>query len=250
MRHLLKIKNLRVSVGHTAIIDVLNLIIKPGEVHALMGPNGSGKSTIAQVIAGSPLYTIMQGDIYFLGKKINKLTPEARARAGIFLAWQHPHSIAGLAARDFLRTIHNNLLANQKKKVMSVIEFNKLLTIEAAKLDLRSELLERSVNEDFSGGEKKKLEILQMLLLKPKLAIIDEIDSGLDIDALKNIAKVICRQKKLSVLIITHYQRILKYLKPDLVHLLIKGKIVKSGKKYLVNKLEQSGYNFFTKAND
>ncbi|MFA4936745.1 MAG: Fe-S cluster assembly ATPase SufC [Patescibacteria group bacterium] len=244
MSKLLQIKKLCISVGSNAIIDISDLAINLGEIHALMGPNGSGKSTLAQVIAGNPSYTIKQGAIYFLGKKINQWSPEERARAGIFLAWQHPHSIAGLAVRDFLRTIYNNLLSVKNKKILSVTDFNKLLLDQASSLDLPVELLERPVNEDFSGGEKKKLEILQLLLLKPKLAIIDEIDSGLDIDALKVIARVIGKRKNMGILVITHYQRILKYLKPDYVHVSINGKIVKKGKAELANQIERLGYKF------
>ncbi len=242
---LLKIKNLRVSAEHTAIIDIADLVIKPSEIHALMGPNASGKSTLAQVIAGNPLYTIKHGNTYFLEKKINHWTPEARAKAGIFLAWQYPQSIPGLTVRNFLRTIYNNLLASQKKNILSLIEFNKLLVKEADRLDFPDKLFDRSVNDGFSGGEKKKLEILQMLLLKPKLAIIDEIDSGLDIDAIKTIAKVIRQQKNMGILVITHYQRILKYLKPDKVYVSIKGKIVKKGKGALIEQIEKSGYKTF-----
>ncbi len=242
MDYLLKIKNLQVGVDHAAIIDIADLVIKRGEIHALMGPNASGKSTLAQVIAGHPSYIIKRGDIYFLGKKINNWTPEARAKAGIFLAWQYPQSIPGLAVRDFLRTIYNNLLTSREKNILSLVEFDKLLVKHAAKLDLPDKLFSRSVNEGFSGGEKKKLEILQMLLLKPKLAIIDEIDSGLDIDALKNIAKVIRQQKNMGILLITHYQRILKYLKPVKVYVAIKGRIIKEGKRNLVGQIEKSGY--------
>ncbi len=242
MRYLLQIKNLRVGVDHTALIDISNLLIKPGEIHVLMGPNASGKSTLAQIIAGHPSYTIEQGGIYFLGKKINNWTPELRAKAGIFLAWQYPQSIAGLAVRDFLRTIHNNLLVNQKKSILTITDFNKLLTSKISQLDLSDKLLDRSVNDGFSGGEKKKLEILQMLLLKPKLAIIDEIDSGLDIDAVKIIAKILRQQKNMGMLVITHYQRILKYLKTDKVYISIKGKIVKEGQKGIINQIEKSGY--------
>jgi Fe-S cluster assembly ATP-binding protein len=247
MPYLLEIKNLHVKAGEQEIIKGLNLVVKPGEVHALMGPNGSGKSTLSAVLMGHPLYQVTTGSLRYLGKNIIKLTPEKRAAAGLFLAFQYPQSIPGLSVEEFLRAAYNAQAEVKKDKKINVLEFRHILEQEMAKLKFKIEFLSRSVNDGFSGGEKKRLEVLQLAVLKPKLAILDEIDSGLDVDALKLVARGVKRlvNLKMGVIIITHHQRILCYLKPNRVHVMVAGKIVESGGYDLVKKVENDGYEKF-----
>lgn len=247
MPYLLEIKNLHVKVGEQKIIKGLNLTVKLGEIHALMGPNGSGKSTLSAVLMGHPLYQITAGSLGYSGKNIIKLTPEQRAVAGLFLAFQYPQSIPGLSVEEFLRTAYNAQAEAKKDKKINVLEFRQILEQEMVKLKFKIEFLSRSVNDGFSGGEKKRLEILQLAVLKPKLAILDEIDSGLDVDALKLVARGVkyLVDLKMGVIIITHHQRTLRYLKPNRVHVMVAGKIVKSGGYDLVKKVENNGYEEF-----
>lgn len=247
MPYLLEIKNLRVKVGEQEIIKGLNFVVKQGEVHALMGPNGSGKSTLSAVLMGHPLYQVTTGSLRYLGKNIIKLTPEKRAVAGLFLAFQYPQTIPGLSVEEFLRAAYNAQAEAKKDKKINVLEFRQILEQEMAKLKFKIDFLSRSVNDGFSGGEKKRLEILQLAVLKPKLAILDEIDSGLDVDALKLVAQSVKRliNLKVGVIVITHHQRILSYLKPNKVHVMVNGKIIKSGGRELITKIEKGGYGQF-----
>lgn len=235
---MLKIKDLRVNVGSLEILKGINLEIKPGEVHALMGPNGSGKTTLSLAVMGHPKYTV-DGSIKFSGKEIKDLPTEQRARKGIFLAFQNPNEIAGVSIREFLKTAYDNSNEN-----MPVFRMNKKIDEELKKLKTNEEFANRYLNHDFSGGEKKKSEVLQLSILRPKIAILDELDSGLDIDALKTLAKHVRKlvDDGLGILIITHYARILEHLKPDYVHVIADGKIVKSGNSTLANELEKTGY--------
>ena len=244
----LEIKNLHVKINNKKIIQGLNLSIKKGEKHAIMGPNGSGKSTLAKVIAGHPLYQITQGSIFLNKKDITHLEPEQRANEGIFLAFQYPIEIPGVNNLDFLRIAYNQKLKYKQKKELDPLAFFELINNQSQALNINQEFFNRSVNEGFSGGEKKKNEILQMSLLNNELSILDEIDSGLDIDALKDIAHNINKfnEKEKSVLMITHYQRLLDYIIPDFVHIMQKGQLIKTGTADLAKKLEKSGYNLFS----
>ena len=238
---MLTIKKLKVSVEDKEIIKSLDLEVKPGEIQAIMGPNGSGKSTLAYTLAGHPNYQIKAGEMAIDGTKINDLPPDQRAKLGLFLAMQYPVAIPGLSVFSFLRQIYK-LRVGAKT---DVLDFRKWLQKQAELLDLNPELLKRSLNDGFSGGERKKLEILQMLVFAPKYIILDEIDSGLDIDALKKIALTVdrvARELKIGVVVITHYSRILEYMKPDRVHIFKDGKIAESGDKSLVDKVELIGY--------
>jgi Fe-S cluster assembly ATP-binding protein len=243
---LLSLQNLHVSLGEKEILRGVNLSLAPGEVHALMGPNGSGKSTLAYTLAGHPSYTITKGEIFLNGKSINESSPDERARMGVFLAFQYPVEVAGVRVQQFLKAAYEQRFADQpQKKFSSALEFRKYVQSLARELDVKEELLTRGLNEGFSGGEKKRLEILQMALLEPKVAILDETDSGLDIDAIQAVAKgvnTIVEKYNTAVLVITHYQRILNYLTPGFVHVMQQGKITKSGGTELVEKLEASGY--------
>jgi Fe-S cluster assembly ATP-binding protein len=247
---LLEITNLHVDVAGKPILKGLNLSLAVGEVSALMGPNGSGKSTLANVIAGRPDYVVTQGSVRYLGSSLIELEPEARARIGVFLAFQYPVEIPGVSNMEFLKA---SLDAHRKAKgeeALSTVEFMKTVRTVAASLDLSPEFLKRGVNEGFSGGEKKRNEILQLLMLQPKLAILDETDSGLDIDALQTVAAGVNRHRSRDngILLVTHYQRLLDYIKPDTVHVLADGRIVKSGDHSLALKLEQQGYGWITDA--
>lgn len=265
---MLKIKNLKVSVDGKQILQGLSLQIRSGELHVLMGPNGSGKSTLAQVIAGHPGY-VVNGELRMVNRDIKKLTPDKRAKMGIFLGFQHPVEIPGVSVFNFLRRARSSVIANgekqsKKRKIASssndllrtprndISRFREELLEYASSLKLSDDILRRSLNEGFSGGEKKRNEILQMMALAPKLAILDEIDSGLDIDALKIVAEQIKKFSELnpqsSVLLITHYVRILKYLALDFVHVMVDGKIVKSGKMSLAREVEEKGYQIFQKS--
>ena len=241
---MLKIEGLHVNVEDKKIIQGLDLQIAPGEVHAIMGPNGSGKSTLANVLSGKDGYDVTKGKITFLKKNLFDLEPENRAGEGLFLAFQYPVEIPGVSGMNFLRTTINSIRRYRKQKELDGVNFLKVLREKAKFIKMDEKLIKRSVNTGFSGGEKKRSEILQMSLLDPKLAILDETDSGLDIDALKTVANGVnnLKNKDRSFLIITHYQRLLIYIIPDKVHILSKGKIVKSGDKNLAIELEKKGY--------
>ena len=241
---MLKIEDLHVNVGDKKILQGINLEVKPGEVHAMMGPNGSGKSTLANVLSGRDGYEIVKGKISYLKENLLELEPEDRACKGLFLAFQYPVEIPGVSGINFLRTTLNSIKKYRKQKELDGVNFLKLLRKKAKILKIDEKLIKRSVNTGFSGGEKKRSEILQMSLLEPKLAILDETDSGLDIDALKIVANGVnkLKNKNRSFLIITHYQRLLNHIIPDKVHILLKGKIIRSGDKNLAIELEKKGY--------
>ena len=241
---MLKIEDLHVNVGDKKILQGINLEVKPGEVHAMMGPNGSGKSTLANVLSGRDGYEIVKGKISYLKENLLELEPEDRACKGLFLAFQYPVEIPGVSGINFLRTTLNSIKKYRKQKELDGINFLKLLRKKAKILKIDEKLIKRSVNTGFSGGEKKRSEILQMTLLEPKLAILDETDSGLDIDALKIVANGVnkLKNKNRSFLIITHYQRLLNHIIPNKVHVLSKGRIIKSGDKNLAIELEKKGY--------
>jgi Fe-S cluster assembly ATP-binding protein len=243
---MLKIEDLKASIDNKDILKGLNLEIKPGEVHAIMGPNGSGKSTLSNVLSGKKGYEI-SGKVTFEEKNLLNLEVEERAHKGIFLAFQYPLEIPGVNTNIFLKTSLNAIKKSRGEKELDAIEFLKLVKQKALDLKFDEKILSRQLNVGFSGGEKKKNEILQMSILNPKLSILDETDSGLDIDALKIVSEGVnaLRSKKSSFLIITHYQRLLDYIKPDFVHVLIDGKIVKSGGSELAQELEKKGYEKF-----
>ena len=243
---LLEIKNLHASVEDTEILNGINLEIGVGEVHAIMGPNGSGKSTLANVIAGRPGYTVTKGEIIYEGDNILFTEPEIRARAGIFLAFQYPVELPGVRTWQFLKSAVDAIRKENGEEEMGVRDFDKLLEEKRQLVEMDPDLVKRSVNEGFSGGEKKRNEILQLALLDPKLALLDETDSGLDIDALRIVSEGVnnFRGSQKSVLLVTHYQRILDYITPDFVHVLVDGKIVKSGDAELALELEQKGYEW------
>ena len=244
---LLTIQNLDASINNTKIIKNFNLIINENEIHVIMGPNGSGKSTISKILAGHPAYTVTNGFINFKNKNLFEMPPEIRSHEGLFLAFQYPIEIAGVSNYDFLRIAYNEKQKYENKVELDPLEFMELTQLLLNKLKMKNEFLQRNLNEGFSGGEKKRNEILQMLLLSPKLIILDEIDSGLDIDALKIICEEIMKNlpKGSSVLIITHYPRMLNYFNPNFVHIMVDGKIIKTGDLNLVEKLESNGYEQF-----
>ena len=241
---MLNIKNLEASIDNKKILKDLNLNIKPGEVHAIMGPNGSGKSTLANVLSGKNGYDI-KGDINFNGENLSELSTEERAQKGIFLAFQYPLEIPGVNTNIFLKTSLNSVRKAKGEKELDTLTFLKLIKEKAAELGIDEKFLSRQLNVGFSGGEKKKNEILQMKLLQPKLSILDETDSGLDIDALRIVADGVnsYKSKDNAFLIITHYQRLLDYIKPDFIHVLSKGKIIKTGNADLGIELEKTGYS-------
>jgi len=246
----LEIKELRAGVEETEILKGIDLIVRPGEVHAVMGPNGSGKSTLAQVLAGHPSYTVTGGSITFLGEDLLEMEPEERARAGIFLAFQYPVEIPGVTNAYFLRAAYNELRKARGQEEMDPIDFIDLLEEKLKIVKWEPEIMQRAVNAGFSGGEKKRNEILQMAVLEPKLAVLDETDSGLDIDALRIVADGVnaLRREDRSVILVTHYQRLLNYIVPDRVHVLAGGRIVRSGGKELAHELEAKGYEWITGA--
>ncbi len=245
---LLEIRNLHASIEEdgTEILRGIDLVIQPGEVHAVMGPNGSGKSTLAHVLSGRPGYVVTQGTVSFLGRDLLAMKPEERAREGVFLAFQYPVEIPGVSNQYFLRTAVNAVRRHRGQPELDAMDFLQLLDEKAKLVEIEEALLNRSVNEGFSGGEKKRNEVLQMALLDPKLAILDETDSGLDIDALRIAAGGVnaLRDGKRGMLVITHYQRLLNYIVPDVVHVLSDGRIVKSGGKGLALELEAKGYGW------
>ena len=251
MTALLKIENLHAHVHGKEILRGINLQINPGEIHAIMGPNGSGKSTLSYLLAGRENYEVSQGSITYQGKDLLSMSPEERAWAGIFLSFQYPVSIPGIKNSVFLRTSFNSLRKAKGLPELEAVDFLKLLKTKAQALGLSPELLQRAVNDGFSGGEKKRNEILHMSLLEPTLCILDETDSGLDIDALKIVSQGVnaLRSKERSMLIITHYQRLLDYITPDVIHVLSGGKIIKTGGKELAKELEQKGYGWLETKN-
>jgi len=243
---MLKIKNLHASVEGEKILKGINLEINPGEVHAIMGPNGSGKSTLASVIAGNEDFEVTEGDILFEKANISELSPEERAHKGIFLSFQYPVEIPGVSVTNFIKTSINQVRKSRGQKDMPANEMLKKIREKSALLEMDRKFLSRSLNEGFSGGEKKRNEIFQMAMLEPKLAILDETDSGLDIDALRIVSDGVNRLKTKdnATLVITHYQRLLDYVIPDVVHVLMDGKIVKTGGKELAKELEERGYDW------
>jgi Fe-S cluster assembly ATP-binding protein len=243
---LLEIKNLQASVGDNEILKGINFEVGLGEVHAIMGPNGSGKSTLAQVLAGRETYTVSGGEVLYQGQDLLGMSPEDRARAGIFLAFQYPVEIPGVSNTYFLRAALNAMRKERGEEELDAMDFLTLIKEKMKLLEMDESMMTRSVNEGFSGGEKKRNEILQMAVLEPKLAIMDETDSGLDIDALRIVANGVnaLRGKDRSIIVVTHYQRLLNYIVPDYVHVLSNGAIVKSGDKSLALELEEKGYSW------
>ncbi len=243
---MLEIKNLHANIGDKEILKGINLNIKAGEVHAIMGPNGSGKSTLSNVIAGKEAYEITEGKILFNNKDLDDLAPEERAHKGIFLSFQYPVEIPGVTVTNFIKTAINETRKANDKEELPAKDMLKKIRETATLLEIDRKFLSRSLNEGFSGGEKKRNEIFQMAMLAPKLAILDETDSGLDIDALKVVANGVnkLKNKDNAVIVITHYQRLLDYIVPDFVHVLHDGKIVKSGGKELAHELEEKGYDW------
>jgi len=243
---MLHIKNLHAAINGHEILRGINLDVKPGEVHAIMGPNGSGKSTLASVLAGKEDYEVTDGSVTFLGKDILEFSPEDRAREGIFLAFQYPVEIPGVSSNIFLRTALNQIREYRGQEPLDAVHFLKLVKEKMALVEIDPKLITRSLNEGFSGGEKKRNEIFQMAMLEPKLAILDETDSGLDIDALRIVANGVNKLKSPdnATIVVTHYQRLLDYIIPDFVHVLYKGRIVKSGDKSLALELEEKGYDW------
>lgn len=243
---MLEIKDLHVSVEENAILKGINLTVKPGEVHAIMGPNGSGKSTLSATLAGKDDYQVDSGEIIFKGQDLTELDPEERAGEGVFLAFQYPVEIPGVSNKLFLNTALNEIREYRGLEPIDRFDFEDLLEEKAQLLQMPPHLLQRSVNEGFSGGEKKRNDILQMAVLSPDICILDETDSGLDIDALKAVSEGVnaLQNEQRAFILVTHYQRILNYIKPDFVHVLYKGKIVKSGDHTLAHKLEEKGYGW------
>ena len=241
---LLEIKDLHASIGGKEILKGVNLVVNEGEVHAIMGPNGAGKSTLSAVLTGNPAYEVTSGEVYLRGEDLLSMPAEVRARAGVFLSFQYPVEIPGVSMTNFMRTALNEKRAYEGKEPLSPKEFLTLMREKKKLLELPDKLNNRSVNEGFSGGEKKKNEIFQMAMLQPCLAILDETDSGLDIDALRIVAEGVNRLKtpENASIVITHYQRLLDYIVPDFVHVLADGKIVKTGDKTLALELEEKGY--------
>ncbi|MBT4767195.1 MAG: Fe-S cluster assembly ATPase SufC [Phycisphaerae bacterium] len=246
---LLEIKNLHASIEGIEILKGLNLTIEPGQVHSIMGPNGSGKSTLARIIAGEDVYSVTKGSILLNGKSLLDMDPEERAQEGIFLAFQYPVEIPGVSTKYFLRTAVNSIRAHRGLDELDAYGFLKLVKEKAAWVELDPALLDRPVNEGFSGGEKKRAEIFQMAMLEPTMCILDETDSGLDIDALRIVAAGVNQQRspERGFLVITHYQRLLGYIVPDVVHVLLDGRIVRTGGKELALELEEKGYGWIEK---
>lgn len=243
---MIKIENLHASIDGNSILNGINLEVKAGEVHAIMGPNGSGKSTLASVLAGREEYEITEGSVDFLGEDLLDMEPEDRARAGVFLAFQYPVEIPGVSNINFLKTALNEMREKKGLDPLTAKEFMGMVKEKSKLVELDGKLANRSVNEGFSGGEKKRNEIFQMAMLEPKLALLDETDSGLDIDALRIVANGVntLKSKETASIVITHYQRLLDYIVPDFVHVLYKGKIVKTGPKELALELEEKGYDW------
>ncbi len=243
---MLSIKNLKAAIGEKEILRGISLDIKPGEIHAIMGPNGSGKSTLSSVLAGRETFEVTGGSVEFNGLDLLELSPEDRAREGIFMAFQYPIEIPGVSTTTFLRTALNEIRKSKGLEPLNAVEFLKMMKEKMKLVEMDASLTSRSLNEGFSGGEKKRNEIFQMAILEPKLAILDETDSGLDIDALRLVSDGVnkLRRKDNAFIIITHYQRLLEYIVPDYVHVLYQGRIVKSGSKELALELEERGYDW------
>jgi Fe-S cluster assembly ATP-binding protein len=243
---MLSIKNLQAKIEDKQILKGINLEVKPGEVHAIMGPNGSGKSTLASVLAGREEYEVTGGEVTFLGKDLLALAPEERAREGVFLAFQYPVEIPGVSTINFMKTALNQIREARGLQALDAVSFLQVMKEKMKLVEIDQSLLNRSLNEGFSGGEKKRNEIFQMAMLEPKLSILDETDSGLDIDALKIVANGVnkLKNKNNATIVVTHYQRLLDYIVPDFVHVLYKGRIVKSGTKELALELEAKGYDW------
>ncbi len=251
MEKLLEIKNLHATINGKEILKGINLTVNAGEVHAIMGPNGSGKSTLSNVLVGHPAYTVTEGEIIYKGKNLLELSPENRSHEGIFLSFQYPVEISGVSITNFMRAAINAQRQYKGLPPMNATEFLKLMREKRALVNLDSKLANRSVNEGFSGGEKKRNEIFQMAMLEPTLSILDETDSGLDIDALRIVAEGVNKLKRedTSTLVITHYQRLLDYIKPDIVHVLYNGRIVKTSGPELALELEERGYDWIKNEN-
>jgi len=247
---LLEIKNLHATVDGKEILKGIDLTVNPGEIHAVMGPNGSGKSTLAQALAGHPAYTVTQGEVLYQGRNLLEMSPEERAREGVFLAFQYPIEIPGVSNAYFLKAGLNEIRAHRGLEELDAMEFLELLREKLKIVEMDQSLVNRPVNEGFSGGEKKRNEILQMAVLEPKLAILDETDSGLDIDALRIVANGVdtLRGPERAMILVTHYQRLLNYITPDFVHVLFNGRIVRSGGKELALELEERGYDWIKEA--
>lgn len=243
---MLSVKNLHAGIEGRQILNGINLEIHPGEVHAIMGPNGSGKSTLASVLAGKPDYEVSEGSVTFLGKDLLDLAPEERAGEGLFLSFQYPVEIPGLSTTNFMKTAVNEVRKYRGEEELDAVAFLKKMKDKMALVEIDQSMLSRSLNEGFSGGEKKRNEIFQMAMLEPKLAILDETDSGLDIDAIRIVANGVnkLRTADNAILVVTHYQRLLNYIVPDFVHVLYNGQIVRSGTKELAYELEEKGYEF------
>ena len=248
---MLEIRNLYASVDGNEILKGINLIINKGEVHAIMGPNGSGKSTLAKVLAGHPAYEVTAGEVIYNGKNLLELSPDERARAGVFMAFQYPVEVPGVSNAQFLRLAYNEKQKHLGGEELDPLEFKDLLKEKAALVEMDASFMSRSVNEGFSGGEKKRNEILQMAVLDPDLAVLDETDSGLDIDALRIVAEGVNKlhSPEKAAIVVTHYQRLLNYIIPDFVHVLSGGRIVKEGGKELALELEEKGYDWLKTAN-
>jgi Fe-S cluster assembly ATP-binding protein len=243
---MLSIKNLKARIEDNQILNGINLDVKPGEVHAIMGPNGSGKSTLASVLAGREEFEVTDGTVEFLGQDLLEMAPEDRARNGIFLAFQYPVEIPGVSTINFMKTAVNQIREHRGQEALDAVSFLSLMKEKMKLVDIDQSLLNRALNEGFSGGEKKRNEIFQMAMLEPKLAILDETDSGLDIDALRIVSNGVnkLRTRDNAIIFVTHYQRLLEYIVPDYVHVLYKGQIVKSGTKDLALELEEKGYDW------
>ncbi len=246
---ILEIKNLKVSIDGKEILKGINLSVNAGEVHAVMGPNGSGKSTLASVLAGKEDYTVTGGSVEFLGKDLLALPPEERAREGLFLAFQYPVEIPGVSTANFLKTALNEIRKHRGMEPLDAMDFLSFMKEKMKLVNIDTELTKRPLNEGFSGGEKKKNEVFQMALLEPRLGVLDETDSGLDIDALRVVAGGVnkLKTKDNAFVVITHYQRLLDYIVPDYVHIMYDGRIIKSGNKDLALELEKKGYDWITK---
>jgi Fe-S cluster assembly ATP-binding protein len=243
---MLRIKNLQAKIDNNQILNGINLEVKPGEVHAIMGPNGSGKSTLASVLSGREEFEVTDGSVEFLGKDLLAMSPEDRAREGVFMAFQYPVEIPGVSTINFMKTAVNQIRVHRGQQPLDAVSFLGMMKERMKLVEIDQSLLNRALNEGFSGGEKKRNEIFQMAMLEPKLAILDETDSGLDIDALRIVSNGVnkLRTKDNAVIVVTHYQRLLEYIVPDYVHVLYKGKIVKSGTKELALELEAKGYDW------